>query len=275
MISGVQKISIYNPATGTVVQLNNVVPEGDALIAAPLSYKDIDGKLKYDGDKSYLSFGAYDDGGFAQLETWMKAKTPVRIVTAGFEENILWYESAPLLVKKKYGYSIGNKNYFSIEIAKEGGTHNIKSVANLMLAFALWYDGNSDGIADSLTKSGTYTTEFDNGALEQTMTFAAGQLGSLYCKIEYPISGINVHHKFIAGSESDLLSYSPSLKFINFNNFVLNTLYGSEIDGTPIGSTYYYMHHINITSAPATTQSLIYLIPYVGQKRNSYIAIKY
>lgn len=275
MISGVQKISVYDPATGIVVQLNNVVPDGEALIASPLYYKDIDGKLKYDGDKSYLSFGAYDDGGFAQLETWMKAKTPVRVVTAGFEENLLWYESAPILVKKDYSYAIGNRNYFSVQIAKEGGTHNIKSVANLMLGPGLWYDANLNGIADSLTKTGTYTTSFNNSSLEQALTFIAGQTGNMSCKIEFPISGINVHHKFIEGAGSNLDLYVPRFHFVNYASGIISSINGAEVDAVSPGSTYYYMQQIDVPVAPSSTQTLNYGIPYVGQKRKSYTDIKY
>lgn len=275
MISGVQKISIYDPATGIVVQLNNVVPDGEALITSPLYYKDIDGKLKYDGDKSYLSFGAYDDGGFAQLASWMKAKTPVRVVTAGFEENLLWYESAPILVKKDYSYAVGNRNYFSVEIAKEGGTHNIKSVANLILGPGLWYDADTNGIADSLTKTGTYTTSFDNSSFIQTLTFAAGQTGIIFCQIEFPITGINVHHKFVAKGESSLALYVPNVRFINYASGLISSFDGAEADAVSPNLTYYYRQQIDITVAPSSTESLLYGIPYLGQKRNSYTDIKY
>ncbi|MFZ3035510.1 MAG: hypothetical protein WA138_16050 [Parvibaculum sp.] len=275
MISGVQKISIYDPATGIVVQLNNVVPDGEALIASPLYYKDIDGKLKYDGDKSYLSFGAYDDGGFAQLASWMKAKTPVRVVTAGFEENLLWYESAPILVKKDYSYAVGNKNYFSVEIAKEGGTHNIKSVANLILGPGLWYDANTNGIADSLIKTGTYTTSFNNSSFIQTLTFISGQTGSMSCKIEFPISGINIHHKFVEGAGSNLALYVPRLHFMNYASGIISSINAAETDAVSPSSTYYFIQEIDVPIAPATTESLLYGIPYLGQKRNSYTNIKY
>ena len=49
MFTGIQKISVYDPATGTTVQFNNIAPEGE-FQDGKFGDEDSQGRMLYAGD---------------------------------------------------------------------------------------------------------------------------------------------------------------------------------------------------------------------------------
>ncbi len=139
MKTGIQKVSVYDPATGTVVQINNVNPEAnfeDALFEV----EDGKGRILFGGRDPSFEFMSLDLAGFSQLETWMEDETPVRLVTLGVEQHILWYESSLMTVRKNYGAQVGDRNGFTVKIQSSGGTPNILMGTNLLKMYFDWVD---------------------------------------------------------------------------------------------------------------------------------------
>ena len=198
MTSGIKKAAVYDPATGTVVQLNNIVPEGEFKIREPLEVEDAKGGTVYAGDDSAISLTAFDLSGFAQLETWMNNETPVRMAIEGVEDHILWEESVPLAVKKNYGSAPGQVNSLSVTLKKKGGTHAIYSLKNLLLAAiggAFPKDDDSDGKVDGLTfttGSGTDPTYSIVSSLYQRISSNGTAIVTGKASIVFPISGVNL-----------------------------------------------------------------------------------
>lgn len=188
MISGLKIISIYDPATGTVVQLNKVSEEGE-FVKQAISVKNTQGNLVYAGDESNFEFTAYDNDGYSQLETWMKNKTPVRLVTYGVEENILWYEDAKITVRKNYGFAVGNLNSFTVQVSARGGEHDIHIGQNLLHISAGWRDADSDGKADGYEFLTTNTTlSFDVSGYQILSEEAPAAVATVFGDVVYPIA---------------------------------------------------------------------------------------
>lgn len=273
MISGIKKISVFDPATGTTVQLNNIVPEGLAQIKKPIIIKNVDGELTPDGDDSYFEFSAYDPEGYDQLKDWMDAGTDVQCVAAGVEQNLLWYESVPLIVEKRYGFSAGGRNIFTVKLAKKRGIHNILLLANLIRSGGRWEDDDSDGEADLFTsKTGTADYTFDGiNFLQAIDSVSVSTTNTLFV---FPISNANIYAKlnWNAGEPS---GYGLEIEAYSFVGSLLGFAGTQDADNvinllTPAG-TYKLKLKITINSGVLIEFSL----PFIGMKRNTYLDINH
>lgn len=198
MITGVKAISVFDPATGTTVQLNNIVPEADVKIKRPIEILDVDNEIYYDGDDSFLKFASFSLDGYDQLETWMKNNTQVQLVVVGVDYNLLWYESAKISVYKKYGFKTGNRNIFIVRISKSRGTHNIYALTNLLRSNGKWEDANLDEQADMLSFDNRIGTifEFSETSSPVYQQVNAGLFGeAITSSIIFPFSDITIYGK--------------------------------------------------------------------------------
>ena len=214
MLSGIRKISIFDPATGITVQVNQVVPEGELMIAKPLSLKDSDGEYFYDGDESYFEFGIYDNSNaYDQLKKWMDAGTPIQIVATGLEQSLLWYESVPLLIERKFIIKSGNRNFYIIRVAKKRGTHDINVYSNLLRSKGIWEDDNADEKADLLTFGGTGTHDFDE-TLSRQYTIGGIPFGATITTgwITFPITGIKLCAKLNQRLQSPVQNWTLTMQ---------------------------------------------------------------
>lgn len=270
MISGIQKISVYNPANGVVVQLNKI-SGGDFTIKEPLESKNVDGQLIYDGHKSFVEFASYDDTGFDQLESWMIAKTPVRLVAAGVEQNLLWYESSPITVRKNYLSKAGSRNFFTVRIAKEKGTHSIHLFANLLRSGGKWEDANTDGLADLFTKIAPISHQFS--ATVQTLYGTNGNNGSVRALFEFPISGLPIYGRVNKTLHigNDITIFMAHL---NFAGSIITSASGENIALTTPALTYKINYFIDINVTDPSNE-FNFRLPYVGLKRSTYSNINF
>lgn len=192
--TGIKKVAIYDPATGTVVQINNLAPEGE--IAMPtFNSENSAGNMLYAGNEFNFEFVSYELGAFTQLETWMKNETQVRLVVLGIEENILWYESSEIYVKKQYGAAVGGRNGYLVGIRFAGYTTNIITGMNLLHMLNGWIDANTDEVADGYTAQGVAldTKDFNDATLVQNLGSSTGGVMSFYAPdIIFPIAGADL-----------------------------------------------------------------------------------
>lgn len=182
-VTGQKKISIYDPATGTVVQLNNISEEGEFEKKGSFIRTSAGGRM-YSGDESKAEFLSLEWTGYDQLVSWMKNRTPVRFVTYGLDEHILWYEDTLLTVDLKTVFSPYKRSGFKIYFEKAGGVHSIYKGSNILYALFGWQDSNSDGLADGLFSPATNT--FTNEIQRFTIPITAIDIRF---SLVYPIVG--------------------------------------------------------------------------------------
>ncbi len=201
-ISGIQAISIFDreagsATEGTVVQKNRIVSnQGEAILQNMLTEEDAQGFELHAADESMFEFACYDTDGDDQLEAWAKTDKLVELVSAGLQENVLWYEPATIKIVKPFSFATKNRNYRRIKIQKSGGLHKcLKGINLLDMAVKLkgfetgWQDSNADDLADGYTYS-TLTRLFENGVQQLT---AGENTRTMMQDFAFPISGIEIY----------------------------------------------------------------------------------
>ena len=199
MFTGIQKISIYDPATGTVVQMNNIAPDS-VLTSDKAEAENTKGQMLYAGDDFTFEFNSFDlvgSSGFTQLEAWMKADTDVRMVAAGVDDNILWYADSKLEVSKPYSPQVGGRNFCKVKITSKGGSKNVYVGKNIPFLLSGWQDiGGTAGLVDDYTNTGGSTPTWADPV--QRMVKATGAALSFYLQssIIFPIAGLKMQGSF-------------------------------------------------------------------------------
>lgn len=275
MFTGIQKVAIYDPATGTTVQLNRIAPDADVKIKTPIEIKDVSSNLYYDGDESYLEFGSYDIEYFYQLETWMKAYTPIRLVCAGVDHNLFWEESVNITVRKSYGFQPGNRNLMIIRVSKERGTHSIYAVSNIVRKLGRFVDADLNEKADCLVFSSTGTFNFVEASLYQEITAVTPGSYATTNKIIFPFPGIKLFAKMNQRTTGGAQYWSFTLSaWDSANNFLAQSTV-SDLDSvlslTLPALTYTVRAQIDVV----TGNTVRFYMPYLGMERGSYLNIKY
>ncbi len=270
VITGVKKISVYDPATGTTVQLNNIVPGADAKIKRPIEILDVDNELYYDGDESFLEFSSFTLEGYDQLETWMIANTPVQLVVAGIDYHILWYESAKITVYKNYGFAIGNRNTFNVRISKKRGTHSIYAYTNMLRTNGKWEDDDVDEKADCLTFSGGAGVTYDFNNDIQTITTGASTNAT--ADIIFPFSGINIVSALNRQSGN---GWTIKVRALNYASSIIGTSESTVFDNVTLllpANTYKIRWEVAIG---ISSGSVLFKLPFIGSQRGNYLDINY
>ena len=249
-LSGINKISVYDPVTKTVVQLNKIASDGN--FDAPVqTVEDSAGAGRYAGIDASFDCNVYDSSGYDQLKSWMQLQTPLRLVASGMDENVLWYQDSVIVVKKIYFPQVGKLNGFNIKIAYKGGTNNIKAVSNLILGNSLWVDSNLDGKVDSLTfPAGSYVPTFSNN--EQILTSGGGENKIIYALVEFPIVGATVESSFDSVmSQNEINAVNLQALDKDLNVLTQASLVGGAASIITPATTYYLKYLIDITFGSA------------------------
>lgn len=255
LISGIKKAAIYDNATKTVVQLNNIAT--DAVYNDENSEVELaGGTMKFAGIDKSLELKSYDDDGFTQLDTWMKNQTPVRVVCYGTEENIIWHEDALITVKKDYQFQVGSLNGFTVKIAFKGISTAVKTVSNLVLAQSLFVDANLDGEVDCLSfpKGYDYIPTFS--ADKQTLESGGAENVVIENKIDFPIAGANIASSFESDLNENTINSVLLLALDKDDNILsqVSLVAGLATLTTP-SNTYYIKYQIDITFGTTGNQT--------------------
>lgn len=277
MKTGVKKISIYDPATGTVVQLNQILAEGNIQLSR-LENELGSGNMAYAGDESVYEFTAIGDGidaAFTQLETWMKADTAVRMATYGVEACILWYEDSKVSVTKTVFHQVGQRNGIKVKISAKGGEHSIFTGKNILYAYLKWIDDNEDEIADGYAESQTDVTSFDNSVQTIVALGSSSPVFKAASDLIYPIAGAKLELGVnLVGSEGLTAGIDISAVCRNFAGNALQTSADDLVDGfvqftTPSAT---YKISLNIITGTVGDDPLTVDLkyPYLGVQLGGY-----
>lgn len=235
-IAGIKAVSLFDREVGSategvVVQKNRIVAnQGEAVLQNMITEEDSMGLELHAGDESVFEFACYDDSGDDQLEAWAKADKEVELVTAGIQENVLWYEPATIKLIKPFGFATKNRNYRRIRIMKSGGQHKVARGVNLIdvAVRALGNDfGWSDSDANNVPQGFTFKNE---GGAATNIFFSANNFSyeittvgtNTYLKhnLIFPISGI---HLRLSEEKLAAITDQTRLEVDNFADTVLSS----------------------------------------------------
>lgn len=277
-ISGQKKISIYDPLTGTVVQLNNISEEGE-FVDNPSFIRDSNGGRMFAGDDHKAEFMSLDDVGYDQLETWMRNRTLVQFVTYGLDEHILWYEDTSITVKRNSHFSPYKRNGFKVSFERAGGIHSIYKGSNILYAIFGFKDGNGNSKADNynMNPSTGWNPVFSNGQQQINSTTATSMDVSAPV-FKYPIAGASLIHALAPDYNNTGAQLYGLSRIYNFAGSGLLTLNSSIEAGhsftTPANIYTIELNHVYLTSG-FTGKSIHFKVPYFGAPRINFQNINY
>lgn len=222
MFTGIQKIAVYDPATGTVVQFNQISPEGE-FSDGKFSDETSIGQMLYAGDDASFEFMVMEETGLSQIKTWMEDETPVRLVSLGLEQHVLWREDSFVILKKGFDPAVGKRNRHTIRIVKKGVSNNIVVGTNLLQMAYGWVDANTNNIADNYEIVGSMTATSFTAGVQRLQTVGA-QTGLKFRQTStliFPIVGANLQFS----ARVDTLTNGSTLRILaELQNFASGSL---------------------------------------------------
>lgn len=185
VFSGWQVAAIFDPATGTTVQINNIANESSVWEDSNITVDSTDSQV-YGGRSVRLVLAFFDDSGYEQLKTWQDSYTPIQAVILG-SHNVQWYEPETIKVTKVTNPDKRNGlNMFMVEMEHHSADPNIYAGKNLV-AYAGW--SATGNLAINYTLSNATASSFTSGV--QTIAATSAD-GGIYTDVVLPISGANL-----------------------------------------------------------------------------------
>lgn len=276
MFTGVQKIAIYDPTLFTSVVLNKIAPDADILVKKPIEIFDINHNLIYDGDESHLEFGCYDLEGYDQVKAYMDAGTLINLVAAGLDYNLLWHENTKLTCKKSYGFAVGNRNFFTVKLQKERGSHNIHTLSNIVRYNGRWIDINADEKVDGMIFVGSGTYNFVEATGYQQITGGATGDIATTNRINFPIPGVTLYAKMnMHSTGGPAPEWTFTLSAWDSSNNLLDSETATNSDDILSlllpANTFKIRAQIEV----ANTKVVRFYLPYLGVQRSNYFDINF
>lgn len=275
---GIHTISLYDhQGNNKVVQLNALVPDQSTFNLRQQN----EGPTTPQGNRynaglmSEVDFVFLDvDGVAGSIETWQSNDTPVRLVAAGANKNILWEEDTipniqPIEIEGAVG---GRSDAYRVQMTHRtgrGDTHDIWGLANLLAKLGTradsWVDNDGDGLADGYSLNSTAnSTSFSNN--EQTISDDADSQ-FFVVNVQFPISGVTFtfSNRYVslhgsADDEIQLLEKDSSGTVLSkINNTVTST--GRKSVSLTTSSNIYELNvsvvrFLNVTASGSTTVKL-------------------
>ena len=192
---GIKTVAIYDPATGTTVQLNSIAADS-TYTGEPIPSETTTGQV-YGGMTHTLAVNFFDSGApMTQLRAWMNADTPVKAVAIGPQAALLWYE--PVVLSVNRGRNVNKRdglNLNSLEMIFPGETSAIQSGINLAdlavkaAGFALGWGGAGAGdVADGYTEFNAIADPWSAGVQGFSWN-STGTTSAIRLEFEFPIAG--------------------------------------------------------------------------------------
>jgi len=188
---GIQRAAIYDPATGTTVQINDLSADFCSFDQQPAENDEVDptGARYFGGDMSELRLRGRESGSlYSQLETWRNADTRLRAVfEGGGGFNLQWYEDDRLDILKWVsilGKSVGRADFFDLRMVRQGhGAHAIYRQVNLLAHLAAASGATYDQTIILPLNATVLTAAITNTAASGSLTltaqnFASGSVGT-------------------------------------------------------------------------------------------------
>ena len=281
MFTGIQKVSVYDPATGTVVQFDNIAPETE-FSNEKFGDENAAGRLLYAGDNDSFEFMTMgEESGLAQIKTWMEDETPVRLVAYGLEQHLLWYEDSFIHLKKGFDPVVGKRNRHSIKIVKKGISNNILIGTNLLAMVFGWADVADNGLADNYELVGDLVgDDFTVGKVQElsTVILETGLKFRPNADLVFPVVGANLQHSVRVDALVNGAALTIRAELMNFaggslvNETALLSV-GLKNFTTPANTYKIWLNPLYGDGSAALTADIAH--PYLGVQKGAHVDIEY
>ncbi len=233
IIDGISDIAVYDPATGTAVEITKVLANTFEFSKTDFESGEVSatGSAIYQGDSSSCSFSFLDpDGSISnQLRIWKEARTRVSFVAIGPSVAVQWYEKDHITLNPSPlgGMIKGRADRWEFSVSRQGhGSHSINRSANL-LSYLGWTDSDSDNVPDGYTEfePGTGSTAYNFGS-DFSLQLNADELSGVYADIVLPFATTNLTLKLTAEAtelHSVAGDYKIQTQWLNFAGTALDT----------------------------------------------------
>lgn len=193
--------SFYNPADGTVVQVNRVHQDSDFTMTGA-DEEDAAGNGVFGGEDASLELMFYDDdaAAIAQLKTWQDEGTPVRFCLAGQRTNIVWDEDSTIRIQQTKTMTPLQRKTTTVTMSAKAARLKIWQGVNLAHGFVIlqgfntgWADSDGNEAPDGfvIPNVGTYDS-IDFAADVYTIGHNSDGNFFLQHNRPFPISGVNL-----------------------------------------------------------------------------------
>lgn len=228
VISALEAAAVYDPATGTTVQVNLISPDETEITRPPISNNTSTG-VTFGGFNFSGVIGFFEGDGLAQLGEWqddgLGKATRVNLAAAGEGEFILMNEPEKLTVERGVGVDARDgANVNILTIQNVGYNPDVYQQVNLVEAGAGAFDLFNDSAA--LTYSFLFPVEgvtisagadYANYSTDDTITitfldFAGSTLSS-------DTTTVDGNGRFQVSAQAPANTYKVSIEFASSGNF--------------------------------------------------------
>jgi len=265
MFSGLRKISVYDPATGTVIQMNNISSEG-SFSNQVLTKENGAGELLYCGNDVKFDFICLDDDTdiYDQLKAWTLAGTKINFVTYGVNEHLLWHELSNITVALDVKFKVGDRNGYKVTITHKGLVNNINIGRNLVFI-------TKGVVTTDKWTADSYTISKIEGANRWELASDINPATIVATELIYPISGVPL--VFAPGHDGAIAdpldpptgTIKSKIAIKNFADAELSnttTDYGEDTVLTTPANI--YSIHLTPVYTESAASSLALIQPYLG-----------
>lgn len=219
--------SLYDPATGTVVQINRIHQDSEFSFGGS-DEEDAAGNGVFNGEEATVDLHFYDNDAakITQLRTWQEAETPVRLMAVGSKSSIIWDHAVSITLQEPKSFSPLTRSTFMIHMVARGVNLPIWKGENLAYGFVVvqgfetgWQDANNDDLPDGYSVAGTFGTYSFINEIFDTGNVSSGSPG-LEINRPFPVSGVTLtssgnvqkqHNDAISVSLIQQLNYASSI----------------------------------------------------------------
>jgi hypothetical protein len=219
-VHGLDVLSVYDIATGDVVQLNALGDDTELVVRGLLDgdgVKSPEGTPYYGGDLSRVAVTFLGADEYEILRAWQKAGRMLRLAGAGPAGALLWNEDtlisvAPETVK---GASGGARGYRLTAERRGHGSHNIWLDEDLLAHLGPFVQelGNLGGAWEALSCAQTEGSPGDGSINVEDVGATVGATLRLANRIVFPVSGVRLTGSVSQSGTDATIGTRPQLEF--------------------------------------------------------------
>lgn len=167
-IAGAKWLKLYDDVTDTYVDIR-LISKDSSYEKSGLYDRDLNGNLVWYEDAARLFIAFYDGEKAAQMETWQRNHTPLKVVVIGNDDYIFWDTPSTIVLTEPGDFDFRRRNVRTFEMRSQGDDLDISRQAGFVIEienFVGYYNTTGDPVLMNLlpatfTDAGPYTYSAD------------------------------------------------------------------------------------------------------------------